>query len=266
MFNQIIRSNLNHPLYNSRVLVVSGIGRSGTTVLRKSLEIHNEIISTQTENNLVFDLLESLERSINQRSNAIKDSIVDHKRVFKNTILDTTFPLVFDKRKVNALCCDLRVESLNQMIELFKEKLKIIYIIRNGIEVVASRMIKKQFSNFTFEENCRIWAYSEKVARHAVNLPQLHLVRHENFLSEHSLAKTYKRIFSHIGIAFEPKCIEFVNKNFCHPTSLSKNDEDKKNLNSRSARWNKFTEKQKEDFREICSDCMDYFGYQIPSL
>lgn len=266
VFNQIIRSNLNHPLYDSRVLVVSGIGRSGTTVLRKSLEIHNEIISTQTENNLVFDLLESLERSINQRSNAIKDSIIDHKRVFKNTILDTTFPLVFDKRKVNALCCDLRVESLNQIIELFNEKIKIIYIIRNGIEVVASRMIKKQFSHFTFEENCRIWAYSEKIVRHSVNLPQLHLVRHEDFLFEESLAKTYKKIFYHVGVAFEPKCIEFVNENFCHPTSLTSYDDEKKNLKYRSKRWEKFTKEEKKKFHDICSDSMHYLGYKIPPL
>lgn len=266
MFKQIIRSNLNHPLYNSRVLVVSGIGRSGTTVLRKSLEIHNEIISTKTENNLVFDLLESLGRSIKKRSNAIKDSVSDHKRVFKNTILDTTFPLIFDKHKLNALCCDLRVESLNQLVELFNENLKIIYIVRNGIEVVASRMIKKQFAHFTFEENCRIWAYSEKIIRHAINFPQFHLVRHEDFLSEQNLIETYTSIFNHLGIVFEPNCIEFVRENFCHPTLILSDDKIKDNLSERSKRWKNFSEEQKKLFNNICGKPMSYLNYPIPDF
>ena len=76
----------------------------------------------------------------------LKIQLVIIKGFLRTQILDTTFPLIFDKHKLNALCCDLRVESLNQLVELFNENLKIIYIVRNGIEVVASRMIKKSNS------------------------------------------------------------------------------------------------------------------------
>ena len=263
--NSYLRSKLNHNLYDSKFCVVSGIGRSGTTILRKSLEIHSEIHSTETENNLVYDLLEALDMSINRRSKSIKTSNDQHLRLFKNLILDTTFPEANSHSKINTLFCDLRIESFKQLLNIFGDNCKIVYIVRNGVEVVASRMTKPQFKHFTFEDNCKIWAQSMNVVKSALDSQHFLLLRHENMLNGEDLTVMYEMLFKHLKVSFQLDYVEFVKENFCHPTKLNSEDKQIKSLVNRKNRWSKFNEKDKETFMDICADAMDYFGYTIPN-
>ena len=264
MIKRFLRKKLNHDLFDSRICIVSGIGRSGTTILRKSLEVHQEINSTKTENNFVYDLLEGLDMSVNKRFNAIKTPIEEHFRVLKNTILDVTFPNSRNLSKVNALCSDLRVPSYRRLSDLFGSKIKVVYILRNGIEVIASRMLKPQFKHFSFEENCKIWAYSKNVLEFACNDKNFLLIRHEDMLKDNSLEVVYKEIFSHLNIASDSACVEFVKKNFCHPTNINEEDLKINSLQSRFKRWESFDSSQKKIFNRICGDAMAFFEYKIP--
>ena len=264
MIKNYLRKKLNHPLFNSKFCIVSGIGRSGTTVLRKSLELHPLINSTRTENNLVYDLLEALDTSVTRRSNAIKVPIGDHFNLFKNLIIETSFPYCRDLNKVNTICCDLSEGALSQLTKLFNEQCNVLYIIRNGIEVVASRMLKPQFTHFSFEDNCRIWARSMKVVDSAKKHSNFLVVRHENMYREKSLQNMYQKMCNHLDLEVQESCIEFALNTYCHPTMLNDEDCNLKSIKSRIQRWATFSDKQKTVFGEICGDAMDFFNYRFP--
>ena len=264
MIKNYLRKKLNHPLIDSRFCVVSGIGRSGTTVLRKSLELHPLINSTKTENNLVYDLLSALDTSVTKRSNAIKVSNKEHFNLFKNLIIETSFPYCRDLKKINALCCDLSEGALSQLMKLFNEQCKVLYIIRNGIEVVASRMLKPQFTHFSFEENCRIWARSMRVVDSAKGCSNFLLLRHENMFREKNLYNMYQKICNHLDLELHESCIDFALNTYCHPTMLNDKDSNLSSIKSRIKRWATFSDKQKNIFGEICGDTMDFFNYEFP--
>ena len=108
---------IRHPYSSRPVLLVSGIGRSGTTVLRKSLERHPAIDSTCTENNAVYDLLEAGFTSVSKRAQAIKTSKAEHNELFYQTILNISFP----RPKLNndtlpSLFCDLQSNSIQYFL------------------------------------------------------------------------------------------------------------------------------------------------------
>jgi len=255
---------LNHPLFNSKFCVVSGVGRSGTTILRKSIELHSKINSTKTEDNLAFDLLEILNRSITKRSNSLKVPIEEHYRLFKNIIIETCFPHSNNLESLNALCCDLSMGALDQLMTLFSGQCKVLYIVRNGIEVVASRMLKHQFKHFSFEENCRIWANSLDVCKTGMMHPDFLLLRHEKMHANDGVKEMFASIFNHLELLNEDNCVNFASQTFCHPTKITTSDAVKDSLKNRIFRWKSFSDIEKKTFVEICGQAMEYFDYKVP--
>ena len=254
-----------HPYSDNSIIFLSGVGRSGTTILRKCLESHRNIISTKCGNNVVYDLLEAGSRSISMRRKAIKQTIFQHNYLFHQMILNLAFPYTkYKKLSLPALFCDLSIHSLTYLQSIKGLNSKVVYIVRNGIEVVASRMESIHFKKFSFSENCRIWSTSRDIVEYSKKNSSCFVIYHHDLLNTDNLNKIFSNLEDFLGIEHDASCIDYIHNTYCHPTVLRNSDNTKSSLNNRSYRWNSWTDCQRSEFLDICSGAMNYLNFEIP--
>jgi len=190
-----------------------------------------------------------------------------YDRQFKLLFLNLLWPAPRTGRglpKMILAFSDLTPDRAEYLCRIFPGT-RIVYVVRNGIEVVASRMVFHGFMDKPFEWQCEVWSQTQALAQWGEGRADFIGVRHEQLLEPTSAEPTYRSIFEKIGLPFHQRCLDMLLEKQFHPTSFpGEKDEDAGSLRKRGDRARLWTGEQRETFVKICKDAMDYFHYEIP--
>ena len=189
----------------------------------------------------------------------------DYDRNFHNLLLNLLWPVPRRRRPRTLLAYSaIRPSWAVYLCQVFPEA-RIVYIVRNGIEVVASRMQYHSFKEFEFRQQCETWCLSYDVARWGEDSQDFKLVRHESLLDATHAEALFTDIFEWVGLPSDRQCLETLFSRQFHPTSCpDESHHSSQDLATRKERWRFWTDEQRTTFAEQCGEAMDYFGYPIP--
>jgi hypothetical protein len=261
----------DHPYCKIPPLLVSGVGRSGTTALRMSLGLHPDIEYNGAENNIVMDILETGVHNCTypSRKASMQMSQEKYDKVFRNLILAVLFPRPAVFRIMPGYwmaLSDLNPRLAGYFRQLFPT-VRIVYTVRNGIEVVSSRMVFDGFRKHPFDSQCEVWAKAEDMAKWGREQDNFFLIRHEMLVDKETALQVFTDLWSWLGLRNEHKCIDALWSSSYHPTKFPGEDpRTSADLRSRSLRWEFWTDDQRREFTIQCAPAMEFFGYEIPWL
>ncbi len=256
-----------------RFLFLCGVGRSGTTVLRRSLGLHPDIYYNGQENNLVQDLIEVAQKNCTQPSRKLA-MVVDQQAydaAFRQLTIDLLWPdPLLQQRPVLMAAINPTGDLLDYLAQVFSPA-KFVGLVRNGIEVIQSRAKYTAFSHLEFEQHCDTWLRCAGVVDWGGKHPdQFRLFRHE-WMYESDLDHRFSKLFQWLGLDHQTAVAEQIVANLTHPTSDSKIPFSKMSLTEKSAyfaskrdAWYRWDADQQTRFRSRCGPLMDRLGYLIP--
>lgn len=266
------RSHLttDHPFSDLPFLIVGGVGRSGTTVLRNCIAAHPQIETLNRESNYIFDLMRNAHVTIDKefRVKNMVVSISDFWHLHQQLILDLHWPrkTLLPKNQPLAISTYSMLDprAAIAMSQAFP-RLSICYIVRNGIEVVSSYNSFKNFQHLEFEDCCRIWAFRFDMIQYVTQNPHCTLLRYEWLNDDRSRFQAgLTEAFNQSGIDFAPHCLKPLDTRF-HPTRFQgETRADAKNMAKRRDRWQLWTDAQRDQFESICGNKMRELDYEIP--
>jgi predicted ATPase len=254
------------------LILVSGQARSGTTVLTKAIAAHPQVYSNGKENNWLRDLALFLKGTLDDPSRVRQMSV--SPEVFQARFRETAYELLFpDTSQVGAevravsTFSSLREDMFDAIAMLFPNWF-LVNIIRNGIEVVASRMQHASIGpGRDFSTHCVAWSHAADVVRWADELEdkdRFFLVRHEQLLNPDSCREVFKALQLFLKLDDSPACERFVEMNFVSRNKGNASPQTEQGVLKRKDLWKEWTDEQRRIFNEICCDSMEYFGYPIP--
>ncbi len=260
---------MDHPYTNLPFIVVSGIGRSGTTVLRNCVAAHSDIDSLNQESNYLFSIMREANLASENRSlmQAMSFDVATFWKKHRQFVLDFFWP---DPRPQSdapqAISTYWRLDPRAAMglADSFPQ-LSICSIVRNGVEVVSSYQSFDAFKDIPFEKTCEIWAFGYLMTQYCRDNDHATLIRYEWLDSKSGeFQNALAECFAKVGLVFDPNCLAPLSENF-HPTKVkgeSRNDSNDRS--KRKDRWKYWTSQQRKSFTTICGEAMDGLGYPIP--
>ncbi len=258
-----------HPYESLPVLILTGVGRSGTTVLRHSISAHPDVHSTETENNIIHDVLETARHNCTfpSRKGTMHVAQPAYDRQFRLLLLNLLWPSPrrgSERPGMLVASSDLSPERAEYFLQCFPGG-RIACIVRNGIAVVSSRMKHPNFCEVPFEKHCEAWTNAAAMKDWGAGRPEFGLVRQEALLDENTARTSLEALLEKIGLPFSDACLKVVNENQYHPTEEA-GENAGQDLAGREERWQSWTEAQRDTFNRICSDAMTSLEYSVPWL
>jgi len=258
-----------HPYEGLPVILASGVGRSGTTALRHCLSAHPDLHGTGCENNIICDVLATAHRNCTYPSRRATMQVARpaYDRQFRLLLLQLLWPRPRRGRRRPLMLLattDLTADRAAYFAEAFPGG-RIAYIVRNGIEVLSSRMSHPNFRATAFDEHCRIWTQAHAMSLWAAPRTDLALIRHETLLQPDSARLAIANMLKSLGLAFHQACVDVVIEKHFHPTAFAAEKKDAtQDLRQRQERWRLWSDEQRAAFQSICGEAMRHFGYPIP--
>ena len=259
-------------------LFLCAVGRSGTTVFRTGLGQHPDVYYNGKENNVVQEILNVAHRNCTMKSRKVS-MVVDQERydaIFRQTIESLIWPdQNLQGRPLRLAAINPGGGDLDYLQSLFPSS-KLIGLVRNGIEVVSSRMAFDSFADSPFESHCEVWNRSIAVAKWGAENPDLfHLFRQEWFYQPDVLKDQLDRAFGWLDVRPSELVFNHINQTLRHPTDSvaeidaqkfaeATDDQKKKYFLSKRDRWKSWSETQRRTFADICGAGMEQLGYVIP--
>lgn len=262
---------MQHPFENVPLLLATGQGRSGTTVLTKAIAQHPGVHSNMVESNVMKDVLLA-GRSSSTMPSRINQMVLprtQHDLVFRSMLLHLLFPADPSGNqtlpKALSTFSAMNPEAAEFAVCAFPH-IHFANIVRHGVEVVASRMVHRALGKHSFEEHCHAWAASQEMAEWGQARNDFTLIRHESLLQEPTCRETFDRLFQDCSLPTSNAVAEYVmNKKFNQTTYAEEDDTGQTDLTKRTDRWNLWSSEQQGIFVEICGSTMEFFGYDLPA-
>ena len=274
----ISRKFFHHP-----VLVV-GAGRSGTTVLIKSLDAHPQLIGSSGEaplfshvGTLVYHYTVSPKSDYYQQHSSIRTS--DLLKRLRRLVFETEWgpsygtcgllarrvkqgQKIFSKRCwiAKAFPDENSAKGLKQLYP----KVKFLYIHRNGIDNVQSRTRFHCFRDQSFRKHCETWTDAAKRYQYLINWESSITIRHADLLEHRQL--TFNRIYEFLGLEEDNGPASFAQQTLVHPLDkATATDVDvSSTFKSREPSYIQWSADERRIFKEICGNMMQNMGYDIP--
>lgn len=255
-----------HPYRDVPLLLVSGIGRSGTTVLRECLGAHPAMHTTGCENNVVYDVINAarVNKTMPSRRVALRVDERRYDELFLDLLLNLLWPEPLADAPESLLAYSgMTPESAEMLLDIWP-RARVVYIVRHGVEVVASRMLYSSFADQPFDEHCARWASAARFAAWARSRDDVLVVRHENLLSESGARALLHRIWSFAGLAWAEEPMRVL-RTMRHPTKHPDEGDGEADLARRRERWRLWTDEQRRTFLRICGSAMRDLNYTLPA-
>ncbi len=283
----------------SKFLFLTGVGRSGTTVFRTSMGLHRGITYNGKENNIVQDILDVAERNCTQPSRKLAMAVNQNRYdgIFRNTIQSLVWP---DSATIPALngisntaaltnnshagsapwptlmaAINIKGSQLGYLLQVFPDA-KVVCLVRNGVEVISSRMRYESFAGNSFESHCRVWNRSHDVVRWGEkNTDNFRLFRHEWFYQPERLKEKLDSLYRWLEIDPDDAPLKSITGELRHPTgsdptmdennfATSSVQQKQEYFQAKSARWTDWSPSQRATFTDQCQAFMQLMGYAIP--
>lgn len=237
------------------LIVLTGVGRSGTTALLRALGEHPGVRSSGHAHNVVFDVLEAgrINRTLPSRRAAMQLGDEAHDALFRKLILDLVLPSTdrpdgTRRGRTPLLFTNLTPDAASYLLGLFPEA-RVLCLVRSGTEVVRSRMRHPVFGTQPFEQHCRAWANAGAMHAWAQARPRCLCVRYESVRD--SPEQACEEIHAFCGLSPSPLPALHLRSRTYHPTPAGAPDG-----------W---TRDEHELFVSLCGEAMEQLGYSIPA-
>ena len=273
----LVKNSFHNPIF------VVGTGRSGTSVLTQALGVHPYIYSAVDESPLIpyigflpspFEFRENNRYhrdSLHVRLDYLYDQF---RRICYESALGEHFGLRVHIRSVIKL--DLGVlrkkhwcaktfpnqQAYTGLLKLYPTA-RFIYIVRNGCDVINSRMKFHGFSHLEFRDHCEIWAKAQQKYNYLRDAQQSDMVRHEDLITQPD--QFFEKLLVFIGVNHDFSPAEFVKSTMIHPLDqkTKTNVDVSKAFSQRPPAYERWTDEQRTTFKHICGSAMEELGYPI---
>jgi hypothetical protein len=265
-----------------RYLIVTGVGRSGTTIFRRSLQRHPGIHYRGLENNVLQDVLRTAQTNCTQPSRLAQLAVTRDRYLaaFRRLFDELLWPdtEAGDPRWWMA-AANLEVGQLDFLREVFPQA-RCVALIRNGISVIASRRQFGAFASCSFEEHCRVWLRSAEVARcSGPSMPWLRVFRQEWMIELETLRRELAALWNWLDLPWDERPMELMLTRRFHstpepgeppprPAAYRRLDQSQRTAmeQQREARWTRWTQTERQTFELHCGHAMRALHYHIPWL
>lgn len=264
--------------------IVGGIGRSGTTAVVKILSSHSDVIEVpDIEMPYLHHYLNfcqgigegSYSHAIFKKNKFDPDGLYKHfgHQIEHMIMGDFSEKKLQNSQNLNWVGkCNIFNEDRIQIYKKIFNNPKFVVIIRNALEVVPSRM---KFQKDSFKDACIKWSeYVSKQYTLKSNKDVL-MLRHEKLLSNPSLEVT--KLLKHFELDRDEKPYNTAELSLVHPTYDESHAQIKENnafdilktdvkchFEHRKKEYTKWSQKEKNIFKDTCCDMMNELSYEIP--
>ena len=258
-------------------IFVTGIGRSGTSALLKCLVYHQDVIEPEVLGEAPFighfvNFIHNYENSDDRdyRLKNYKLGTEDRAAAFGELL----FKLHIKAKNEEDL---VDIESKYWPAKAFPNRknfksfksifpdMKMMYIMRNGIEVVNSTRNFHGFSNLSFEDCCRRWAGSIQANNFLENRRDVAFIKHHEMVTDP--VNVLNDAFASIGMSRDSKPGEYIQSNIFN----SSFDKTEGNINAEKhfqgrlqEAWNAWTQDEQNLFVRLCGSYMKTYGFALP--
>lgn len=267
--------------FRAAPVFVVGLGRSGTTVVKDALGAHREIIAADGESPAIAtfgatarQLLENDYRAKTLRMSAeamlerlrrlcFEGAMGPHsgaRRLAREVVRTRKNPFRLRRWCAKTFPSAPEAEGL---AELYPHG-RLVYVVRNGCEVVQSRSQFGSMRERSFEDHCREWADSVRRYAYLLACARATAVRHEALSRDPGAV--FDGLCTFIGVARDRGPSTFAQTTLLHPldqpTQVGVAVEQR--LHDREPAHESWTAEQRENFKTVCGDAMHELGYEIP--
>ncbi len=245
--------------------------------MRKSFGRHPQVYYNGEENNTIQDIVSVAHRNRHEgfrgSSHVVRKST--YLRAFRRLIDDLIWPSRMERFKNSIWLCSINPEPefTPYLFELMPGA-KMLYLVRNGIDVIASRQKYEGFKHGTFKSHCEVWKRSVRMAEWVQAHPEQAMVfRYEWLMNPEVLTQELAKVFTFFGVKPDSVVAQNILSNRYHPTSGGKSDaewkqasenERKQLLDVSLKKWQAWSLDERAMFEAECKEGMDAMGYAWP--
>ena len=258
-------------------LILGGVGRSGTTALRRSFGLHPDVYYNGKENNGVQDIVACALRNGPEGFRA-QNSVVgddEYYAAYRRLINDLIWPDRALRTSKPAWMCAINpspdiLPTLRQILP----GARMLYLVRNGIDVITSRQKYNSFKSASFESHCHVWNRSVEMAAWGRDNPETaQLVRYEWFVAAESLRDRIDSACKFAGLRISQEVADNILGHRYHPTSGGKERQDwasasdlerSQIVDATATNWMAWSPDEQQMFLEHCGEGMSQLGYPVP--
>ena len=255
---------------------VSGIGRSGTSAVISALSEHANVVSPNRigEAPLIQEFLNFLRDFENE--SPYSDYHLENYQLEKADRIKLYSSMVsslqygFDVSQAPAeqqywiAKVSLSEENYLKALEVFGD-VKVIHVMRNGIEVVNSARHFEGFSDLSFEQLCNRWTRNLDSCQYLTGMENCSVIRHDELITDPH--KVFANVFSELNMPLDDAPAHFI-KTTLFNSSFNKteqNDGVAKVFNNRLSCWDEeWTDSERDTFITLCGQHMEELGFQRP--
>ena len=273
------------PGFSQNLVLVVGVGRSGTTALKQALGTHPQLLGTDHEAPLQRAIASAFGKHLTGTPDfqrfVRRATVADWNNVetaFRRLILEASIGDDAGRERLReeydagtdltnitgwlAKIGGLQRPAAAGFAGLFPG-LKPVLIHRNGIDTVQSRTRFGNFAADTFEAHCKKWALNLRFLRSLEEQTPVVMVRHEDLLQRPE--ELFERVHAELGLDPSPAPAEHARHTASHPTQdVAEGETIAEHFEGREAAHESWGDEQKRIFIKTCSKAMRELGYDIP--
>ena len=258
----------------TRFLFLAGVGRSGTTILRRSIGLHPQVYYNGRENNLIQDVIEVAQHNCKHpsRKTAMVVTQTEYDRCFRDLLIDLIWPDTSEREQpVYFAAINPLGNQLDYLRQIFPAT-KIIGLVRSGIEVICSRMKYESFSDNEFITHCQTWIRTQSVIDWGIQRPDdFFLFRHEWMYQPDQLKTQIEKLLQWAQLDSCESIAQYISNYLAHPSGephksfeLMDAEEKREYFAAKSDQWRHWSAEQRKTFQEVCGEFMQQLGYRMP--
>lgn len=268
----------------SRPVFVVGVGRSGTSVLKRALGEHSSVLACDGESPSISHFAASIgpiehgERNAYYRE-ALRIEVDDVYESVRRLCFEAALGPAYGLRKIVAESArkrrsPLRIrywcaktfptkEQAMSLLGLYPDA-RYAYVFRKGYDVVGSRMRFGDMKLRSFEEHCVEWAHSVAKYDYLLATPESFAFRQEDLVEDPDAI--FAKLYAHLELPFEPDPVRFSKTTLVHPLDepTQADVEVRDTLKARGPVYEEWSEDMRATFKRLCASGMQRLGYDLP--
>ena len=258
-------------------IIVSGIGRSGTSAVLSSFNTHKSIIEIPRIGEAPFItafldfLIEFEDKSpaadYNRKNYRLSEE--SRREAISEFLMLMQCGIPSDsvndsENKYWITKTSLVQESFEKACELYGE-IRCVYIMRNGIEVINSARKFVGFKDLSFKQQCKRWLQNLEECQYLQERPLCCTIKHDELVKEPD--QVYRSIFQALDIPHDDAPSKWISENLFNSSfdSTSKLASTNNVFDNRlSNAWSDWSDEEKDEFITLCDSTMCEYNFSRP--